>query len=98
MAGGAIGALVSAPVGFDAMAYGVTGLPSYLIANKPLLYTAMLAVSGGVAFVLTQFPFREEQPAAATKPEKKRGEEEGTFVDKTVIHYETGMIVAPVKG
>ena len=98
MAGGAVGALAGALMGLGATAYGVTGLPGYLTVNKPLLYTVMLAISGGIAFVLTWFLFKEEQPAAAAKPEEKKEEKEESFVGETVIRCEAGTIAAPVKG
>lgn len=98
MAGGAVGALAGALMGLGATAYGVTGLPGYLTVNKPLLYTVMLAISGGIAFVLTWFVFKEEQSAATAKPEEEKEEKEENFVGETVIRCEAGTIAAPVKG
>jgi PTS system, glucose subfamily, IIA component len=98
MVGGAVGALVGALMGLGATAYGVTGLPGYLTVNKPLLYTVMLAISGGIAFVLTWFVFKEEQSAATAKPEEEKEEKEENFVGETVIRCEAGTIAAPVKG
>ncbi|MBF1255891.1 MAG: PTS glucose transporter subunit IIA [Stomatobaculum longum] len=98
MVGGAVGALVGALMGLGATAYGVTGLPGYLTVNKPLLYTVMLAISGGIAFVLTWFLFKEEQSAATAKPEEEKEEKEENFVGETVIRCEAGTIAAPVKG
>lgn len=98
MAGDAVGALVSALMGFGTTAYGVTDLPSYLAVNKFLFYTMMLAVSGGIAFILTWFLSKEEQPAAAAGPEEKEGEKEETFVGEAVIRCEAGTTAASVKG
>ena len=62
MAGGAAGALVAAFMGIGASAYGVTGIPGYLTINNALLYTIVLAISGGLAFFLTTVIFKEEEP------------------------------------
>ena len=68
MIGGAAGALVSAILGFGATAYGVTGIPGYLTVTNPLLYTIVLAISGGVAFALTMTLWHEDAPEAAAAP------------------------------
>ena len=60
MVGGAIGALFGALMGLGATAYGVTGLPGYLTVNNPLLYTVLLAISGGIAFAASWVLFKEE--------------------------------------
>lgn len=62
MIGGAVGALVAAFMGIGASAYGVTGIPGYLTINNALLYTIVLAISGGLAFFLTTVIFKEEEP------------------------------------
>ena len=62
MIGGAAGALVAAFMGIGASAYGVTGIPGYLTINNALLYTIVLAISGGLAFFLTTIIFKEEEP------------------------------------
>ena len=62
MAGGAAGALVAAFMGIGASAYGVTGIPGYLTINNALLYTIVLAISGGLAFFLTTIIVKEEEP------------------------------------
>ncbi|MBR3278418.1 MAG: PTS glucose transporter subunit IIA, partial [Lachnospiraceae bacterium] len=62
MAGGAVGALVAAFMGIGASAYGVTGIPGYLTINNALLYTIVLAISGGLAFFITTVIFKEEAP------------------------------------
>ncbi len=62
MIGGAAGALVAAFMGIGASAYGVTGIPGYLTINNALLYTIVLAISGGLAFFLTTVIFKEEEP------------------------------------
>ena len=62
MIGGAVGALVAAFMGIGASAYGVTGIPGYLTINNALLYTIVLAISGGLAFFITTVIFKEEAP------------------------------------
>ena len=70
MAGGAAGAVFGAITGIGANAYGVTGIPGYLTIDNQLLYTILLAISGGVAFGLTWFIWKEE-PAEAAPEEAK---------------------------
>ncbi|MDO4804866.1 MAG: glucose PTS transporter subunit IIA [Lachnospiraceae bacterium] len=65
MIGGAVGALVAAFMGIGASAYGVTGIPGYLTINNPLLYTIVLAISGGLAFFITTVIFQEDAPKKA---------------------------------
>jgi len=100
MVGGAIGALFGALMGLGATAYGVTGLPGYLTVNNPLLYTVLLAISGGIAFAASWVLFKEENaeaPAAAGEKEETPAKEEN-FVGEVVIRCEAGTIAAPVKG
>ena len=68
MAGGAVGALVAAFMGIGASAYGVTGIPGYLTINNALLYTIVLAISGGLAFFITTVIFKEEAPKKKAAP------------------------------
>ena len=68
MIGGAVGALVAAFMGIGASAYGVTGIPGYLTINNALLYTIVLAISGGLAFFLTTIIFKEEAPKKKAAP------------------------------
>lgn len=100
MVGGAIGALFGALMGLGATAYGVTGLPGYLTVNNPLLYTVLLAISGGIAFAASWVLFKEEKaeaPAAAEEKKEASAREEN-FVGEVVIRCEAGTIAAPVKG
>ena len=92
VAGGAAGALLGSWLGLGATAYGVTGIPGYLTINKPLQYTIVLAVSGGVAFVLTSM-FWKENPddVEKTKVELPAPEAEVMSCDK-------GVIIQPVNG
>ncbi|WP_449149077.1 glucose PTS transporter subunit IIA [Stomatobaculum sp.] len=100
MVGGAIGALFGALMGLGATAYGVTGLPGYLTVNNPLLYTVLLAISGGIAFAASWVLFKEEkaEAPAAAEEKKEAPEREENFVGEVVIRCEAGTIAAPVKG
>ncbi len=54
MVGGAVGAWFGTVTGIGATAYGVTGLPGFLIVGGYILpYAELLALSGGVAFAAT---------------------------------------------
>lgn len=102
MVGGAVGAIFGALTGIGATAYGVTGLPGYLTINNPLIYTILLAVSGGVAFVGTWVFWSDEAPkkptASEIKEEKADTPVKEGFAQKPVISCEAGDILSPVKG
>ena len=71
MIGGAIGAMFGAIMGIGANAYGVTGIPGFLIVDsgKILPYAILLAISGGVAFALTWVVWKDEESAPAESAE-----------------------------
>lgn len=99
MAGGAAGAMFGSLMGLGGSSYGVTGIPGYLIVNKPVLYTVMLAISGGVAFLLTLFAWKDEkapspankkvQPVLCCKGRQIQSPVEGEVVSYTQIPDET---------
>nr|MCR4856008.1 glucose PTS transporter subunit IIA [Erysipelotrichaceae bacterium] len=91
MVGGAIGAMFGSWMGLGATSYGVTGIPGYLIINKSLAYTILLALSGGIAFLLTFLFWNEEEKKEEKIPEKGAPEE-------PVITTEKGIVTAPVNG
>ena len=96
MIGGAAGALVAAFMGIGASAYGVTGIPGYLTINNALLYTIVLAISGGLAFFLTTILFKEDEPKkAAAAPAKPAID---VNAQPVVIEVGNDKIVAPSKG
>ena len=68
MIGGTVGALYGAFTGIGAKAYGVTGIPGYLTIAQPMQYTVLLAISGGIAFVLSWIMWKEETPEAEAAP------------------------------
>ena len=92
MIGGALGSMFGSWMGLGATAYGVTGIPGFLIVNKPFQYAIMLAIAGGVAFVLTSM-FWKEDPEMADKP--KAAEVVPTEV---AMSTEKGDIINPVQG
>ena len=59
--GGAVGSAFGSLTGLGATAYGVTGIPGFLIINKPLLYAIMLLIAAGVAFILTMIVWKEDK-------------------------------------
>lgn len=66
MIGAAFGAAFGAVIGVYGSAYGVTGIPGFLITTHcTVQYTLMLAVAGAIAFVLTLLSWKEE-PAAGS--------------------------------
>jgi PTS system sucrose-specific IIC component len=94
MIGGAVGALIAAFMGIGAKAYGVTGIPGYLTIDNAFLYTIVLLISGGIAFVLTNILWKEEEkkkPAAVPAAEIK-------VPTETVISCEAGEVKAPANG
>ncbi len=88
VAGGAAGAAVGSFGGLGASAFEVTGIPGYLIINKPLLYTALLAVSGITAFVLTNIFWKDSNAPA----------EEESAPKETAMRTEKGIVRMPVRG
>jgi glucose-specific phosphotransferase system IIA component len=88
MIGGAFGAMFGSLTGLGATAYGVTGIPGYLTINKPILYTIMLLISGGIAFVLTMFVWKED------KEETK----EMSAPNEIVMSSKEGTVIQPVNG
>lgn len=62
--GGAVGAWFGSIAHIGATANGVTGIPGYLITNKPLPYTIMLLIAFGVAFGLSFVTHKDEEEEA----------------------------------
>ena len=97
MVGGAVGAIFGALTGIGASAYGVTGIPGYLTINNPLLYTILLAISGGIAFVLTNIIWHEDEAPKKEAPAKAEVKELGA-PDTVALTTEAGVVKAPVNG
>ena len=99
MIGGACGAIFGAVTQIGATAYGVTGIPGFLTINNLAVYGIMLAISGGIAFILTWFIWREE--AEELTPEQAAalaGEGEAGSADIPAIETKDNIIYAPLKG
>ncbi len=95
MIGGAIGAMFGAFMGIGANAYGVTGIPGFLIVDsaKLLPYAILLVISGGIAFVLTWAVWKEDVPEAA---KEAPAQPESPAVP--AIQCQPGAVYAPVAG
>jgi glucose-specific phosphotransferase system IIA component len=102
MIAGAVGSLFAAFSGMGATAYGVTGIPGYLTINNPLVYTILLAISGGLAFVLTNILWKEDAEADAVEAEgtaaEKTAFEKAEAPKETAITTEAGVVLSPVNG
>ena len=109
MVGGAAGAVFGAITGIGATAYGVTGIPGYLTIDNKLVYTILLAIAGGVAFLLTWFIWKEEpaeggeaapkaEAAAAPAAAKAISASGDEVTKKTVIKSSAGEIALPTPG
>lgn len=93
MVGAAFGAAFGTIVGVYGSAYGVTGIPGFLITTDcTMQYTIMLLIAGGISFVLTYMLWKEDMPEAKT----------AATVEKTAetaeTKWEPGTIICPVKG
>ena len=96
MIGGAAGSLVGSIFHIGATANGVTGLPGYLIADNPLTYTLLLAVSFAVAFGITFVIFRDNEEVEEEGEDKSAVDE--TVPEAAVITTEKGTVTQPVAG
>ncbi len=103
MVGGAVGAVLGAVSGIGATAYGVTGIPGYLTINQPLIYTLLLAVSGGIAFAGTWIFWREEtegEKAPEAQPASGEAELRPAAAGErgVLLRCEAGSVLAPTAG
>ncbi len=99
--GGAFGALFGALTKLGATTYGVTGIPGLLAINNIPIYLIELVISGGIAFVITLFIWKEEKPEeAAAEPEASAIEAAPEIEVPTVsvIRCKNGVVLQPVKG
>jgi PTS system sucrose-specific IIC component len=97
MIGGAIGAMFGSWMGIGANAYGVTGIPGFLIVDSGSLlpYALLLLISGGIAFGLTFVVWKEETPEAAPAA---AADTASAPAAAPVITCEAGTVAAPVAG
>ena len=100
MIGGTLGAIYGAFSGIGAAAYGVTGIPGYLTIQQPVQYSILLAISGGVAFVLSWIMWKEDEEDAAPAKVEAKVEDmpEKTMEFGTVISSSAGEIAQCTAG
>lgn len=99
MIGGTIGAIYGAFSGIGAAAYGVTGIPGYLTIQQPVQYTILLAISGGIAFILSWIMWKEEAPEVKEVPEAAPVETQEKVLEfATVITSSAGDIAQCTAG
>ncbi|MCR5585918.1 MAG: glucose PTS transporter subunit IIA [Lachnospiraceae bacterium] len=91
MIGAACGAMFGAITKIGATAYGVTGIPGYLTINNAGIYTVLLLIAGGVAFILTWIVWKEEAPEPTVEEIQKQEALEGAVEGESKIY-------APIKG
>ena len=104
MVGGAVGSLFASwltgtnaageTVAFGATTYGVTGIPGIPAVNNTFMYIVEILIAAGVAFALTWFIWKEEEPAAAAAPAAPAIE----VPTVSVIRCAAGQVLQPVKG
>lgn len=94
MIGGAVGAMFGALMGIGANAYGVTGIPGFLIvdSSKLLPYAILLAISGGIAFALTWVVWKEKEASPA------KAEDAPKAAPIPTVDCQPGTVYAPVAG
>ena len=98
MIGGTIGAFYGAFTGIGAKAYGVTGIPGYLTIAQPVQYSILLAISGGIAFILSWIMWKEEAPEAAAAAPAPEAMPEKIMDFGTVISSSAGEIAQCTAG
>ena len=98
MIGGAVGSIFGAITGIGASAYGVTGIPGYLTINNPVVYTILLAISGGIAFALTNVLWSEEDGGAKKAAAAAPAAAAEKMPENDVISCSAGKIAQPVAG
>ena len=113
MIGGAVGAWFAAVIpkgpvvngevtAFGATTYGVTGIPGIPAVNNTVMYIIELLIASGVAFALTWFVWKEEQPAAAPAAAPAGGAAPAPAALEvpavSVIRCTAGQVLQPVKG
>ena len=96
MIGGAIGAAFGAITGIGANAYGVTGIPGFLIIDSGhmLQYVILLAISGGVGLGLSFITYHDEEESAPAAS----GKASAPAVELPAIETKPGVVYAPIQG
>ena len=94
MAGGAVGALFGALFGLGAPVYGVTGIPGIPAVNNVPMYLLELLIASGIAFVLTWFIWKEDEPAKKAEP----APEVPAAPMPSVVRCAAGELLQPAEG
>ena len=101
MIGAAFGAAFGAVIGVYGSAYGVTGIPGFLITTHcTLQYSLMLLLAGAISFVLTYYAWKEE-PAEASSVSKADSAAAASVSDTASVpsvETEPGTVYCPVEG
>lgn len=100
MVGGAIGAAAGTLMNVYGSAYGVTGIPGFLITTDcTVQYTIMLLIAGVIAFILT-YIFWSEETAEEKKPEEENGKtcEAGEKEAAIEENEKEAVVYAPLSG
>ena len=105
MVGGAAGSLFASwmhgtntageVVKFGATTYGVTGIPGIPAVNNVGMYIIELLIASGIAFALTWFIWKEDEPAKAAKTETPAEPAKDMPV---VVRCSAGELRQPVEG
>ena len=93
--GGAVGAMFGSIAKLGASSYGVTGIPGLLIINSIPKYLILLAISGGIAFILTFVLWKEDKPKEEKKPADEKPLELPTA---SVIRIPGAEVIQPIPG
>ncbi|MBP5291518.1 MAG: PTS glucose transporter subunit IIA, partial [Lachnospiraceae bacterium] len=107
MVGGAVGSLFASwmhgtnmegqRVAFGATTYGVTGIPGIPAVNNVPVYLVELLIAAGIAFILTWFIWKEDEPAKTVQaPEAAAAAPAAPM--PSVIRCAAGEVLQPVKG
>lgn len=100
MIGAAVGAAYGSLVGVYGSAYGVTGIPGFLITTHcTVRYASMLGIAGAIAFILTMIVWKEPGKDVE-KTDQKQTDQEKTDQEQPeiAIQAEPGTIYCPIKG
>lgn len=113
MIGGAVGSLFASwlhgtnaageTVAFGATTYGVTGIPGIPAINNVPMYLLEMMIAAGIAFALTWFLWREDEPVKAQAPAGTGSQatpkaEEAAVPAVSVIRCAAGKVLQPTKG
>ena len=107
MVGGAVGSLFASwmhgtnmegqRVAFGATTYGVTGIPGIPAVNNVPVYLVELLIAAGIAFILTWFIWKEDEPAKTVQAPEAAAEAPAAPMP-SVIRCAAGEVLQPVKG